>query len=115
MLSWADEEIPSRDVKLGLELEPQEALIKSPNLALCRAPSSPVQPHMAPPAQTYSTVILPHHLLGVKMRQRRCGQMEEQRAGRRGGNWMVIESVLIWKARWRKVHGAAKSPDAKVH
>lgn len=30
MLSWADEEIPTINVKLELELEPQEALIKSP-------------------------------------------------------------------------------------
>lgn len=29
MLSWADEEIPTTNVKLELELEPQEALIKS--------------------------------------------------------------------------------------
>ncbi len=30
MLSRVDEEIPTTDVKLELELEPQEALIKSP-------------------------------------------------------------------------------------
>lgn len=48
MLSWLDEAIPTANAKLELELRPQEALIKSPNLALC-ASRSPVHPGLACP------------------------------------------------------------------
>lgn len=48
MPSRADEEISTTDVKLELEQEPQEALLKSPNLTLHCALCSPVHGQPCP-------------------------------------------------------------------
>lgn len=83
MLSRADEEIPTTDVKLELELGPQEASIKSPNLALHCALRSTVQPHMALPALAYTKVILLHHPPGVKKKRIAAERSDGEGRGRK--------------------------------
>lgn len=121
LLSRADEEIPTTDVKLELELESQEALIKSPNLALHCALRSPVQPHLAQPAPAYTKVIRLHHPASMKKwRIAAAGgrdQVDKKEGGsrkREGAEWVHwwLRGTLAWIA-WRKVHRIVMSPQCQ--